>query len=54
VAQLVSLVQPADPSLDVQLADALAVLVVSEPPEDGVSRWEDDGGAVLPALELAA
>lgn len=55
MAQLVSLVQPADYRLDVQLTDALAVLDVSEPqPEDGVYRWEDDGGAVLPAVDLPA
>jgi MFS family permease len=34
---------------------ALAVVSASDrQPEDGLYRWEDDGGAVLPALELAA
>jgi hypothetical protein len=55
VAQIVYLVERSDSPQDVQLTDRLEVVIVADPPpQDCVYRWEDDGGAVLPALELAA
>ena len=51
--------QTTDPDLDVRSVvgrskEAVQPVISRPSPTDEVSRWEDDGGAVLPPAELAA